>query len=497
MVLCRFSHVYWIEARTGYIMAETYPILLGGKKKQTNESIQVRFPYTGELYCTVSQATNNDLKAAVTSAVAGFEKTRVLPCHARAEILHNLADEIHRRAEELIDVMIMEGGKTRKFATTEVARAEITVRTSAEEAKRVYGEIIPLDLSSDTAGRTGFLRHFPLGPVVGIVPFNFPLNLACHKLAPAIAAGNPVILKPASATPLSSLLLGEMAIDAGLPPEAISVVPCTGARAEVLARDPRVAYLSFTGSCTVGWHLREIAGRKKVGLELGGNAAVIVHGDANLPFAAQRITTGSFTNAGQICISVQRVLAHRSVYDELVEQILTGTKALNVGDPRDPATDVGPMIDRLKAEEAYRKVQEAIRQGARALTGGTLEETMFAPTVLADTTPEMRVNREEVFAPVISVAPYDDFDEAMRIANTGEYGLQVGIFTQNLNRAMRAFAEMNVGGVMVNDIPTFRSDQMPYGGVKGSGIGREGPRFAIEEMSELRLMVINRDGGRE
>jgi len=232
-----------------------------------------------------------------------------------------------------------------------------------------------------------------------------------------------------------------------------------------------------------------------VGLELGGNAAVIVHEDANLAYAAQRIVTGGFVNAGQVCISVQRVLAHRNIYEGLVEQILAGTKALKVGDPRDPATDVGPMIDRLKAEEAYRKVQEAIRQGARALTGGTLEETMFAPTVLADTTPEMRVNREEVFAPVIAVAPYDDFDEAVRIANTGEYGLQVGIFTQNINRAMRAYAEMDVGGVIVNDISTFRTDQMPYGGAKGSGLGREGPRFAIEEMSELRLMVINRDGG--
>jgi len=478
-------------------MAETYPLLIGGEKKESKETIPVRFPFTGELYCTVSQATNADLKAAVTKAAAGFGKTRRLPTHARAEILENLADAIHRRAGELIDVMVMEGGKTRKFATAEVGRAEVTARTSAEEAKRVYGEIIPLDLSRDTEGRTGFLRRFPLGPVAGIVPFNFPLNLACHKLAPAIAAGNSVILKPASATPLSSLLLGEMALEAGIPKEAISVVPCTGARAEILARDPRVAFLSFTGSCAVGWHLREIAGRKKVGLELGGNAAAIVHEDANLPFAAQRIVTGGFTNAGQVCISVQRVLAHRSVYDELVEQILTATKALKVGDPRDPATDVGPMIDRLKAEEAYRKVQEAVRLGAEILIGGTLEGTLFAPTVLSGTTPAMRVNCEEVFAPVISVVPYDDFDEALRIANTGEYGLQVGIFTQNLNRAMRAYTEMDVGGVMVNDIPTFRTDQMPYGGAKGSGLGREGPRFAIEEMSELRLMVINRDGGKE
>ena len=476
---------------------EPYPILLGGEKKKTQETISVRFPYTGELYCQVCQATNNDLKAAVTSAVAGFEKTKKLPAHARAEILENLADEIHRRSAELVDVMIMEGGKTRKFATAEVARAGITVRTSAEEAKRIYGEIIPLDLSGDTEGRTGFLRRFPLGPVVGIVPFNFPLNLACHKLAPAIAAGNSVILKPASTTPVSSLILGDIAVAAGLPPEAISVVPCTGVRAEQLACDPRVAYLSFTGSCAVGWHLREIAGRTRVGLELGGNAAVIVHGDANLDYAAQRIATGGFINAGQVCISVQRVLVHRPVYEQTLAKILAAVKALRVGDPRDPATDVGPMIDRLKAEEAYRKVQEAKKQGANILLGGTLEETMFAPTILTNTSPEMRVNKEEVFAPVISVTPYDTFDEALRIANTSEYGLQVGIFTQNINRAMRAFAEMQVGGVQVNDIPTFRSDAMPYGGAKGSGLGREGPRYAIGEMSEMRLMVINKAGGVE
>jgi len=491
------QYVYRFEAEYPGNIMKTYPILIGGVEKQTAEIAHVRFPYTGELYADVCQASTNDLKAAVTAASRGFEQTRMLSSHERAEILFRLADEIANRAEELTEILVMEGGKTRKFAASEVARAIITVRTSAEEAKRIYGEVIPLDTTGDTKGRTGFLQRFPLGPVVGIVPFNFPLNLACHKLAPAIAAGNSIILKPSSATPVSSLVLGEMALAAGLPPDAISVVPCASARAEQLARDPRVAYLSFTGSCTVGWHLREIAGRTKVGLELGGNAAVIVHEDANLDYAAGRIATGGFINAGQVCISVQRVLIHRGVYDIMLEKILATIKGLHVGDPRDPATDVGPMIDRLKSEDAYRKVQEAVKQGARILTGGTLEENMFAPTVLVDTTPAMRVNREEVFAPVISVIPYDDFPEAITIANTGEYGLQVGIFTQNLNRAMRAFGEMDVGGVIVNDIPTFRSDSMPYGGAKGSGLGREGPRFAIEEMTALRLMVINRDGGTE
>lgn len=475
--------------------SDPYPVLVGGKKKVTQEIAKIRFPFTGEVYASVCQAGNIEIKDAVAASLRGFEETKRLPVHERYRILEGLADRIHDRAGELADIMVMEGGKTKKFATTEVARAEATVRTSAEEAKRIYGEIIPLDWSSDSEGRTGYIRRFPLGPVLGIVPFNFPLNLACHKLAPAIAAGNSVIIKPASATPLSSLILGDMAIEAGLPPDAISVLPCPSGRAEQLVKDPRIAYLSFTGSCSVGWHLREIAGRKKVGLELGGNAAVIVHSDANLDYAVSRIAAGGFVNAGQVCISVQRVFIHRPVYEQAKETIVSAVKNLVVGDPRNPDTDVGPMLDRVKAEQAYAKVQDAIRQGARCLCGGTLDGTMFAPTVLEGTKPDMRVNCEEVFAPVITLIPYDLFDDALIEADSGEYGLQAGIFTQDIGRAFHAYEEMEVGCVQVNDIPTFRADHMPYGGVKGSGVGREGPRYAIEEMTELRLMVINRAGG--
>lgn len=474
---------------------ETYPILVGGEKKQTGEIVDVRFPYNNEVYARVCLAGRKEISDAVTAAVRGFNETRRLSSGARSRILSRLSDEIVARSRELTDVIVMEGGKTRKFAAAEVARAADTVRISAEEARRINGEILPLDWTDEITGRIGLLHRFPLGPVAGIIPFNFPLNLACHKLGPAIAAGNSVILKPATATPVSSLLLGEMALTAGMPPEAVSVLPCPGARAEQLATDPRVAFLSFTGSCGVGWHLREIAGRKKVGLELGGNAAVIVHEDANIDYAVTRIVTGGFTNAGQVCISVQRVLIHRPIYENTVARLLSAVKDLHVGDPRDDSVDIGPMIDRAKAEEACHKVQEAIGQGARVLAGGVLEGSVFQPTILADTTPGMRVNCEEVFAPVISVSPYDDFDDALRIANAGEYGLQAGIFTRNINRVMHAFVDMEVGGVMVNDIPTFRVDQMPYGGMKGSGIGREGPRFAIEEMSALRLMVINPSGG--
>ncbi len=474
---------------------ETLPVIIGGKKRYTEEVADVTFPYTREVYVRVCQAGTSDLEDAIREAVTGFETMRRLSSSERSGILERLADEIHRRADELIQTMVMEGGKTKKFATAEVVRAETTVRISAEESRRIYGEILPLDWSSDSKHRTGYLMRFPVGPVLGIVPFNFPLNLACHKLAPAIAAGNSIILKPASATPVSSLLLGEMALAAGAPAAAINVVPCPGERAEIMVRDPRIAFLSFTGSCAVGWHLKEIAGRKRVGLELGGNAAVIVHEDANLDLAASRIATGGFVNAGQVCISVQRVLIHRPVYEEAVAKILASSRALKTGDPRDPVTDIGPMIDRVKATDAHQKVLEAVSQGAVILLGGTCEDGLFAPTILEKTTPTMRVNREEVFAPVISFTTYDDFDEAVKIANASDYGLQVGIFTQNINRVMRAFEEMNVGGVIINDIPSFRVDQMPYGGVRGSGTGREGPRYAIEEMTEQRLLVINRDGG--
>ncbi|MCZ7544231.1 MAG: aldehyde dehydrogenase family protein [Anaerolineae bacterium] len=476
-------------------MTKRHPFLIGGQWRTSDDVLHVRFPYTGEVVAEVCQATDADLEDAIQAAVRGFEITRKLPAHERARILNNLRDEMEKRTGELIDTLVMEGGKARKVAEGETARAKETVRVAAEEAKRVGGEIVPIDWTPAGENRMGIVRHFPLGPVLGIAPFNYPLNLACHKLAPAIAAGNAFILKPASATPLSGLLLAEMTLEAGYPLEALSVVVCPGRRAERLVADARIKFFTFTGSSEVGWHLKNVAGRKRVGLELGGNAAAIVHEDANIEYAVGRIAVGGFTNAGQNCISVQRVLIHRPIYNHTLEALLDRVSRLRVGDPRDPETDVGPMIDARAAQDAFEMVQEAVAGGATLLLGGQCEGAMFAPTVVGNATPEMRVNREEIFAPVITVAPYDEFDEAIRLANDTDYGLQSGVFTQNVNRILRAFEEVQVGGLQVNDVSTFRVDQMPYGGVKGSGIGREGPRYAIEEMTETKLMVINLGGG--
>jgi acyl-CoA reductase-like NAD-dependent aldehyde dehydrogenase len=470
---------------------EEYPFLLGGVPRTGSELQEIRFPYSGECIAKVWLANGDDLDAAAECAFEGFSITKELSSYMRSRILFRMADELERRKAEFSRILTLEAGKTVAGAQVEVDRAAETLRISAEEAKRIYGEILPLDWTPDSTGRIGVTMRVPVGPVLGIIPFNFPLNSACHKLGPAIAAGNPVILKPASATPVSSIMLGEIAVESGLPPEAISVLPCPGERAERLVKDDRIAFVSFTGSSEVGWHLKSVSGRKRVALELGGTGAVIVHHDADLSHAVKRIVTGGFSNAGQVCISVQRVFLHASIYGGVVRMISDAVRALKTGDPRDPAVDVGPMISEAAADKAYGKVREAVGQGAEILAGGPPRGNLFFPTVIASTRPDMRVNREEAFAPFITVTPYEEFSDALRMANDTEYGLQMGVFTRDMNAVLMAFRNAEVGGLQVNDIPTFRVDQMPYGGVKASGTGREGPRYAIEEMTEQKLMVIN------
>jgi acyl-CoA reductase-like NAD-dependent aldehyde dehydrogenase len=470
-----------------------YQVLVGGEWKESGEIADVRFPYSGETVARVSLASDMQLDAALSAAKRGFELMKKLSARKRYDILTSLADLIEKRGRDFTEMIILEGGKTRAAAAAEANRAVETIRISAEESRRINGEVLPLDWTRDTEGRLGITRRFPVGPVLAITPFNFPLNLGCHKLGPAIAAGNPVILKPASATPVSSLMLGELALEAGLPGEAISVVPCPGERAEVLAKDPRVAFISFTGSPEVGWHLRQIAGRKRVCLELGGNGPVIIHEDAPLEYAVERVVTGGFSSAGQVCIAVQRVYLHRAIRDAFMDLLLPRVGRLKVGDPRDDATDISPMITAEAAERAWQKIREAVAGGAELLFGKPPEGPLFSPAILTGTTPEMRVNREEAFAPFITVTSYDKFEEAIGLASATEYGLQMGVFTRDISRVFSAFEMSEMGGIMINDIPGFRADAMPYGGVKLSGIGREGPRYAIEEMTELRTMVINRN----
>ncbi|QSZ67037.1 aldehyde dehydrogenase family protein [Methanofollis aquaemaris] len=475
-------------------MTDPRPFLVGGEWRTSEKILDVRFPYDNSLVGAVCLAGPTDLEDAVRAAQHGFGRTRKLPTHERIRVLKRLAALIEGRKDEIAETIVLESGKTAVLARAEVERAVETLLLSAEEAGRICGEVIPLDLTPATAGRTGYLRRVPLGTVLAITPFNFPFNLACHKIGPAVAAGNAVILKPSSKTPLSGLVLGELLIEAGYPEEAVSVVPCTTGLAEWMVRDGRIAYLSFTGSPAVGWHLREIAGRKRVGLELGGNAAVVVDEDADLTYAAERIVQGGFSGAGQVCISVQRVFLHRSVFRACLEMVLERTGALRAGDPKDPAVDVGPMISEQAAAAAEEKILEAVSDGATLLAGGTRAGTLFAPTVLTDTLPTMRVNATEMFAPVITVTPFDDFEAVLAMVNDSPFGLQTGVFTNRLDCTFHAFDECEVGALIVNDIPTFRADAMPYGGVKASGLGREGPRYAIEEMTEPRLMVLHRRG---
>jgi len=466
--------------------------IICGKKKESDARLDVTNPYTDSVFDRICLCNEAHIEEAVSGALEAFKVTSILAGYEKMQILTKLAGLIEERKDEFIEILIMEGGKVRGLAAGEVDRAVETIKISAEEAVRQTGEIIPLDRTEGGKGHTCFSRRFPVGPVLAITPFNYPLNLACHKIGPSMAAGNPFILKPASKTPLSALLLGELVIEAGYPPEAVSVLPCTPVLAEKMVRDERIAFLSFTGSPDVGWHLRSIAGRKKVSLELGGNAAAIVHGDADLDYAAQRIATGACANAGQVCISVQRVFVQDTIYRQFKEKLGSAFESLKCGDPLEPDTVVGPMVSKESAQVAWNKVQIALSAGTKIVSGGKFDGVSISPTILEETTPGLEVNSTEIFAPVITITSYEDFSDAIRMVNDSVYGLQAGVFTSGIEDAFYAYDNVKAGGVIVNDIPTFRVDMMPYGGVRMSGTGREGPAYAIEEMTEMKIMVLHR-----
>jgi glyceraldehyde-3-phosphate dehydrogenase (NADP+) len=470
-----------------------HPFFLAGQPGRSSDPLEVLNPFDNSLVATTWLAGEPEFERAVCAAIAAAKVMREMPAYERAAILNAAAADIKERREEIARALSGEAGKPLKDARTEADRAAMTFQVAAEEARRLGGEVVPMDLASHGAGRMAIVRRFPIGPVAGISPFNYPLNLSAHKLAPAVAAGNPIVLKPATKTPLSALYLADALNKAGLPPGALSVLPMARKTGDRLVTDPRFKLLTFTGSSAVGWDMKNRAGKKKVILELGGNAGVIVEESADLAFAAKRVAAGGFAFAGQSCISVQRVYVHERVYDDFTTQLVTLVKKMRVGDPLDPATDIGPMIDVGEAERIDEWVREAAAAGARVLTGGRrLGGALYEPTVLANVSPDARVCAQEVFAPLVAVFRYSRFDEAMREVNRSSYGLQAGVFTTNLDHTLQAFDTLEVGGVIVNDVPTWRIDHMPYGGVKDSGIGREGPRYTIEEMTEPKLLVINR-----
>jgi acyl-CoA reductase-like NAD-dependent aldehyde dehydrogenase len=469
----------------------TQGFLVDGKWMEEGDLVEVRAPYDGSVIAQVFQGRRQHAEAAIAAAVKAFGTTRRLPAFERQRVLRRVAENIAERKAEFARTLAQEAGKPIKAARSEVERSIFTFTVAAEESTRIYGEYLPLDWQEYTAGRWGIVRRFPLGPIAGITPFNFPLNLVAHKLAPAIAAGCSMVLKPAPQTPLSALLLAEAVQQAGWPDGALNVLPLSNEDAGLLVSDDRLKMISFTGSAAVGWQIKRNAGKKKVILELGGNAGVIVHSDADLAYAADRCVAGGFGYAGQTCISVQRILVERSVCAKFTDLMLVGVAKLRTGDPLDESTDLGPLIRESDAVRASDWIQEAVRGGARLLCGGRRNGPMLEPTVLTGTRPEMKVNCQEIFAPMVTIEPYDDFKDALRQTNNSAYGLQAGIFTRDVKLLFNAYEELEVGGLIAGDVPSFRIDHMPYGGVKDSGLGREGLRYAIEEMTEPKLLVMN------
>jgi acyl-CoA reductase-like NAD-dependent aldehyde dehydrogenase len=477
------------------MLRERYPYYLAGRPVQANADLVVTNKYTQSPAARVALADEGALGQAIAAATHAFEPTRRLGGFQRRDILQHVMRRCHERAEELAGVLAVEVGKPIRDARGEVSRLIDTLRIASEEAVRIGGEYLPLDISARAAGCEGIWRRFPIGPCAFVTPFNFPLNLAAHKIAPAIAAGCPWVLKPASNTPVSALLLAEMLAETDWPAEAFSVLPAQREVAELLVRDERVKLLSFTGSPEVGWALKSRAGRKRVLLELGGNAACIVERGVDLERAAERITHGAFYQSGQSCISVQRILIERSIYPDLRERLVRRAVALRRGDPLKEETDLGPLITDDDAARVESWIRQAVKAGATLLCGGRREGVMLDATYLEGVGPDQPLSCREVFGPVATLQPFDSFEGAVAMANASEFGLQCGVFTRDLEHARYAFRELEVGGVVVNDVPSLRVDSMPYGGVKQSGQGREGVRFAIEEMSEIKLLVLAGAGG--
>ena len=467
------------------------PFLVNGEWRTGEGTFEVHSPYDDGVVAEIGVPTAEDVEEAVATAAETFEVSRNLPVHARADALDHISRRLGESIDQNAELIAQEGGKPLKWAKVEATRAVSTFRWASEVLRRGDDELIRLDTEASLGSRVGLIRRFPFGPVLGITPFNFPLNLVAHKVAPSLAVGAPIVVKPASSTPLGSLRLAELFDETDLPHGMFQVLPVSSKVADGMARDERFRKISFTGSSDIGWYLKGLDPKKRVTLELGGNAGVIVHSDADLDLAAQRVAFGGYYQAGQSCISVQRVLVQSEVYDDFAARLVKQIESLKVGDPMDPAVDVGPVIQRSEVGRIDSWVQESVSQGATVLTGGKAEEPFYFPTLIGDVRPEMKVCREEIFGPVVTISPYQTFDDAIATVNDSRYGLQAGVFTNDINRAFQAHRDIDVGGVIVNDVSAFRADQMPYGGSKDSGFGREGLRYAMEEMTEPRIMVLS------
>jgi glyceraldehyde-3-phosphate dehydrogenase (NADP+) len=470
---------------------EAYGLLIGGEWIKTREKIAVINPWDGTTVAHVHTGGKREMDRAISAAVAAFKTTRDMPSHKVADVLRKTAQLIVNNREKLARLITAEAGKPITYARQEVDRSAVTFTVAAEEASRIGGELLPIDIDPRGDGRYCIVKRFPVGVIGGISPFNFPLNLVAHKVAPAIASRNTIVLKPSSKTPVTALLLGEILQEAGAIPGQYNVIPCSRQVGETLATDGRVAKLTFTGSPAVGWRLKEICGRKKITLELGGNCAAVVCADADLGWAIPRIVAGAYGYAGQTCISVQRILIEKKIYDKTVRAIVNEIKkSAKVGDPMRDDVMVGPMIAESALDKTAGWVKEAVRDGAKILTGGRRRGGCYEPTLIANAKRTMKIVCEEAFAPVAVVTSFSTYRQAVEMVNDSVYGLQAGVFTKNIGRAFEAFEKLDVGGVIINDFPTFRMDNMPYGGVKLSGFGREGVRLAIEEMTERKVMVI-------
>jgi acyl-CoA reductase-like NAD-dependent aldehyde dehydrogenase len=467
-----------------------WPLYVANKPEQPNLDLEVTDKYSGEVMARVAAADSATIDRAIGAAAAAAEPMRKLPSYARQAVLAHCARRFEERSDELADVLCGEAGKPIKDARGEVTRLVDTFRVAAEEAVRIHGEVIDMEISARASGYRGMTKRVPIGPCSFISPFNFPLNLAAHKVAPALAVGCPFVLKPASRTPLGALIIGEVLAETDLPEGAFSILPCSRTGAEQFTTDERLKLLSFTGSPAVGWDLKARAGKKKVVLELGGNAACVVDADADVDDAVARITIGAFYQSGQSCIGVQRIMIHEQVYAATKEKLVAAARALTMGDPRDPKTFIGPMISEKEAMRLEQWIEEAVAGGAKLLCGGKREGAMLEATLLEDAPRSCALVAKEAFGPVAVLSKWSDFDEVLAQVNDSVYGLQAGLFTRDIYRAMKAWDTLEVGGVVIGDIPSWRVDHMPYGGVKDSGLGREGIRYSMEDMTELRLLVL-------